>query len=273
MHYIRPIFITFLFVVFSSSAFAQTVARVGNKNITLKEFKQKYDEIKNKTINPPAPEVFLEDLIRFEVGVQEAEKSKLQNDPLVKEQVRQVLYKFLVEKAIGKKVEKIKVNEKEMRKYYKSNPEVRTSHILIEFAPNATAEQIETARKRAKEIFAEVQKSKRPFAELVKLYTDDTLSKNTGGDIGYQSRVTLIPTYYDMALKMKVGQIRGIVRSRYGFHIIKLTGKRAYAQANKRQIRAAVFDQKRKKIFDAYFKNLKRNYKINVKKSLVKNLK
>jgi len=150
-----------------------------------------------------------------------------------------------------------------MREYYKDNPEVRTSHILIEVAPGATKQQRETAKKRAEEIYAEVKKSKRPFEELVKLYTDDSLTKDFGGDIGFQSRVTLVPTYYDAAIGMKKDQIKGLIESRYGFHIIKLTDRRSYSSANKRQIRAAVFDQKRKKLFDQYFSQLKKQYKIS----------
>ncbi len=72
-------FAVFSLIIFSSSVSAQVVAKVGNKPITLKDFKIKYDEVKKQTINPPPPVVFLEDLIRYEVGVQEAEKQNLRN--------------------------------------------------------------------------------------------------------------------------------------------------------------------------------------------------
>ena len=256
-----------------NSSSAQVVATVGNSKITLDDFTKRYEEIKKQAINPPAPEVFLEDLIRYEIGLQEAEKLKIQEDPVVKEEIRRVIYKGMVEKSIGKSVENIKVNEAEMRKFYKDNPELRTSHILIEVKEGATPAQFSEAEKRATEIYNEVKKSNRPFEELVKLYTDDTVGKNTGGDIGYQSKVTLVPTYYDAANSMKLNEIRGLIRSRYGFHIIKLTGKRSYQQANKLQIRAAVFDEKRKVIFDKYFEGLKSKYPIKKDAKLIKNVK
>ncbi|MCB9027153.1 MAG: peptidylprolyl isomerase [Bdellovibrionaceae bacterium] len=248
--------------LYSIGSNAETVATVGNKTITLDDFKVKYEDIKKQAINPPEPKIFLEDLIRYEVGVQEAEKLKLAEDPIVKEELRKVIYKALIEKSIGTAVENIKINENEMRKYYRKNPEIRTSHILVEIKPGATAKQIGEAEKRAKEIYDEVRRSKRPFEELVKLYTDDNISKEMGGDIGYQSIVTLVPTYYTAAMNMKVGETKGLIRTRYGFHIIKLTGRREYSQANKRQIRAAVFDEKRKELFDKYFDGLKRKYTI-----------
>ena len=266
--------LTILFLcLFSLSIHAQVLATAGNKKITLNYFNDRYSKIKRQVINAPKPEVFLEDLIRYEIGLQEARKRKLENDPRVRQKMNEELYKGLIETSIGSTVQDIKVTEEEMKAYYKNNPEVKTSHILIEFPPGASEKQIAAARKRAREIYAKVKKSKRPFEELVKLYSDDTLSRAIAGDIGYQSRVTLVPTYYETALKMKTGQIRGLVRTRYGFHIIKLTGIRSYAEANKQQVRAAVFDTKRKEVFDQFFVRLKKNYKINVNRLALKKIK
>ncbi len=259
-----------LMASFAGAADKDVIAVVGTKQITVKEMNDKYVEVVKQTINPPSKELFLEDLVRYEMGVQEALKRNIQDDPMVKERVRQEYYKGLIEKELGKKVSEIKVNEKEMQEYYKTNPEIRTSHILVEYAADANDAQKKVARDRAAEIFEEVRKSKRPFEELVALYTDDALSKRTGGDVGWQSRVTLVPTYYDAALKMKVGEVKGLIETQYGFHIIKVTARRGYADANKSQIRAAVFDKKRKDLFDAYFAKLKGSYPVKVNKSLLR---
>jgi parvulin-like peptidyl-prolyl isomerase len=253
----KIIFCLSFVAIFSASAFAQViVATVGSKKITLEEFNKKYEEVKKNTINAPEPDVFLEDLVRYEMGLQEARQKKLDKDPIVQERFNQELYKALLEKQIGDEVSKITVSENEMQSYYKQNPELRLSHILIEYKPGASAEEKAEAKKRADEILAEVQKSKRPFEDLVKLYSDDSLSKNTGGDIQYQSRVTIVPPIYEAALKMKVGQVKGLIETQYGYHVIKLTGQRNYQQANKRQVRAAVFDFNRKKVFDKYFSTI-----------------
>jgi parvulin-like peptidyl-prolyl isomerase len=246
------------------------VATVGAKQITVKEFNEKYDEVVKQTINPPPKNLFLEDLVRYEMGVQEALKRGVAEDPIVKERVRQEYYKGLIEKELGKKIADIKVVDKEMQSYYQKNPEIRTSHILIEFRPDATAEQKKAAKDRATEIYSEVKKSKRQFEELVGLYSDDVLSKRTGGDIGWQTSVTLVPNYYQTALNMKVGEVKGLIETQYGFHIIKLTGKHSYNDANKRQIRAAVFEEKRKSIFDEYFARLRKQYPVKLNKDLSK---
>jgi peptidyl-prolyl cis-trans isomerase C/peptidyl-prolyl cis-trans isomerase D len=200
------------------------------------------------------------------MGVQEATKRKLEDDPIVKERIRQEVYKGLIERELGNKVQEIKVTDAEMQAYYKKNPEIRTSHILTEFRPDATAEQKKAARERATEIFNEVKKGKRTFEEYVGLYTDDVLSKRTGGDVGWQTGLTLVPAYYNTAMEMKLNEIRGLIETQYGFHVIKKTGVRSYSEANKRTIRAAVFDEKRKKIFDAYFAQLRKQYPVRTNK-------
>ncbi|OFZ16690.1 MAG: hypothetical protein A2Z20_01180 [Bdellovibrionales bacterium RBG_16_40_8] len=269
----REMFIAIFLGFFSLHANAQAVARVGSVQITLSDFKEKYADVKKQTINPPTPEAFLEDLIRFEIGVQEAEKMKLEKNPDVKERFRQELYKALLEKEVGKTVENIKVRDAEMREYYKKNPEIRSSHILIEFKADATPEQKEIAHKRALEIYDEVKKSKRSFEELVKLYSDDSLSKSAGGDIGYQNRISVVPTYYNALAKMKEGEISGPVQTLYGFHIIKMTGQRSFQDSNQRQVRVAVFDEKRKVLFDSYFKKLGSHYQVTKDEKLIKSLK
>lgn len=260
--------LTFAFLVLTQSAPAQTVvATVGEKKITLEDFNKRYQEVKDKTLNPPSKELFLEDLVRYEIGVQEAQKKNLQNDPIVAERIRQELYKGLIEKELGDAINKIEVKEDEMKEYYKKNPEVRTSHILIEVKPGATEKERAAAKKRADEIYDEVKKSKRPFEELVNLYTDDTASKGTGGDIGFQTPLTVVPEYYRVAEKMKVGEVRGLIETKLGFHIIKLTAKNSYEQSVKQRVRAAVFDEKRKKLFDDYFAKLKSKYPVKLSKS------
>jgi parvulin-like peptidyl-prolyl isomerase len=260
----------FILSVFAINASAQVVFTVGNSKVTVEEFKKRMKDYK-ETNNPPSTEQLLEDWIRFEVGVQEAIKEKLESDPQVKERFRQVMYNSLLEKTLGKKVEGIQINEADMKAYYRNNPEIRLNEIFIEYPAKATADQREIARKRANEIYEEVlkqSKAKRPFEDLVKLYSDDLATKDTGGDIGFQSRVTLL--FYDTVIKHKVGDIIGPIDSKQGFYIVKLAGKNTYEEADKRQIRAAVFDEKRSHLFNDYFDKLKKQYHIQVNKEALK---
>jgi peptidyl-prolyl cis-trans isomerase C/peptidyl-prolyl cis-trans isomerase D len=269
----RILLVCFLFM--TTASFAQkdsdVVATVGTKKITLGEFNKKYKDVVAQVLsNPPSRQVFLEDLVRYELGLQEAKKRGLEKDAIVQDQMNQAMYKGLLEKELGQKVQDSKVSDEEMKAWYAKNPQIRVSTILIEVKPGATEAQRIEARRRATEILAEIKSSKRPFEELVRLYSDDTTTKNLGGDVGWQSRITLNPAYYEAANKLKLNEVtQNLVEVAFGFHIIKLTGKRTFEEAPKREIRMAVFDEKRKVLFDKFFDSIKKNYQINVNPKLV----
>ena len=260
---------------FSFSANAQkgtdVIASVGSKKITLDEFNKKYAEVLSQSLaGAPTKKVFLEDLVRYEMGIQEAKKQGIEKDPAFLERVNQELYKVLLERELGKKVQESQVTEEDMKAWYAKNPQIRVSSILIEVKPGASEGQRAEARKRAEEILKEVKTSKRTFEELVWLYSDDTTTKALGGDIGWQSRITLNPRFYETAVKLKVNEITSsLVETPFGFHILKLTGRHSFEEATRREIRMGVFDEKRKQHFDNYFNGIKKNYSVNVNEKLL----
>ena len=78
-----PITVLALVTIFfaNTSVQAQVVAKVNDKNITLKEFNDKYEDIRNKVINPPTPKEFLEDLVRFERFMEDLKGSGISDIP------------------------------------------------------------------------------------------------------------------------------------------------------------------------------------------------
>lgn len=270
MHLLKLLAATSLLFCVAAIADSTVVATVGAKSITVDEFNKRYAQVQKQTVNPPAKKVFLEDLVRYEMGVQEAEKMGLEKDPIIAERMREELYKGLIEKELSARIDAIAVSEDEMKEYYKNAPEIRTSHILVEVKQNATPAERAIAKKRAEEIYAEVRKSKQPFEKLVKLYSDDISTKDKGGDTGYQSRMTVVPSYYDAALKLSLNAMTGVIETPFGFHIIKLTGKHLFAESQKRASRAAVFEKKRLAIFNDYFDKLKKKYKITTNADILK---
>lgn len=242
----------------------EVIAQVGNRTITKSDFNMKYRDVVQRTMNPPSKKQFLEDLIRFEIGVQEAEKANVRKDPIVQERINQEIYKALLEKKLSARIQKIRVTDAQMKAYYKSNPEIRTSHIFIAVKPGANAEEKAAGRKRATEIHQMVVKSKKKFPELVKLYSDDSVTKAHGGDLGWITSLNFVPEYYNAVKNLPNGQISDIIETPQGFHIIQVTGRKSYDDADKAQIRVAVFEMEKKKIFDAYFADLKKQYPVKV---------
>ena len=264
------IFIAFGFL--PSLVFGQTVFTVAGKKISAKEFKERYEFVRKNSVNPPSKDQFVQDWIKFEMGVKEAYSKNLNKSPEVIQAMEQVLYNALLEKEVGDRIQNIRVKESEMKAYYRNNPSVRTRHILISLKEDAASGAVKDAYQRATEVYKLAASKKKSFEDLVKLYSDDIPSKEMGGDIGYQSRVTLVPEYYAASLKLREGQVSKPFRTRYGFHIIKMIDRRSYNDADKSQVRAAVIDQKRNQVFDSYFKALKKKYPVSIDESVLKTI-
>lgn len=113
----------------------------------------------------------------------------------------------------------IKVTDKRLR-----IPEIRASHILISYTNKGKADTIK-AYIQAKLILDSLKHGGN-FSDLAKKYSNDTGSKNNGGDLGFFKRRRMVKPFDEAAFNLKnVGDLSGIVKTRYGYHIIKLTGK------------------------------------------------
>ena len=269
----KPILTSILMMLFCTAWGAKDsdiVAVIGKKSITLKEFNQKFQEIASKAVNPPTKEQFLEDLVRYEIGIQEGKKQNMQNDPLVRERIDQEIYKGLVEKHLAPKIKAYVPSETELRAWYDKFPEIESSHILVALKRNHNPSQYAEAKKRAEELYKEVVSSDKPFAELVNKLSDDDQTKMTGGSIGWQTSISLVPAYYNAILKTPVGKIAPLVETPYGFHIVKVTGRKEFSDANRGQLHAALIDEMRRKTFNEFFEKLKKSYPVSTKPALLK---
>ena len=86
----------------------------------------------------------------------------------------------------------------------------------------------------------------------------------------YQTKDKLDPAYYEAALKLRPGKVSGIVRSAFGYHIIKLTAVRPWDEADKAQIKRIIFDEKRNGLFEKYMAQLKSQSKVSTRAELLK---
>jgi parvulin-like peptidyl-prolyl isomerase len=251
---------------------ATELARVNSKVISLEEFNRRYAEnLKFFQHRTPGKAAVLEDVIKRELGVQEARRQGLDKDPEIQERINAVLFNALVERELGKDVEKIFVSDDEAREFYGRNPEIRTSHVFVAVPPGATAEQVKEAQERIQQIQREhLKPGKMSFAEVAQRFSEGVAAP-MGGDIDYQSRDKLDPAYYETALKLKSpGQVSGVVRTQFGFHIIKLTAIRPWTETDKAAVKRLVFEEKRNQLFEGYMKRLRAAAKVTVRSDLLR---
>lgn len=116
----------------------------------------------------------------------------------------------------------VKVTDKKERV-----PQIKASHILVSFnTPEGTTDSL-AALARVDSVMARL-KSGEDFAQLAILYSDDTGSKPNGGDLGFFERRQMVKEFDETAFDLNVGEVSGIVKTAYGYHIIKVTDKKAY---------------------------------------------
>jgi len=123
-----------------------------------------------------------------------------------------------------------RVDEEEKISYFESNisvfngEKVKVSHILIDTTKLKTAAELENAKQKIEEIKEEIDNGA-DFAETAREYSTCPSAKD-GGDIGfYQKNGTLVEELAEVTFSMKVGEISEPVKTQFGYHIIKVTGK------------------------------------------------
>jgi peptidyl-prolyl cis-trans isomerase D len=121
----------------------------------------------------------------------------------------------------------VDVSEEEIKAHYEANIEefvvqsqVKARHILIRVPPDAGPEKTEQARKKAAEVLAKAEKGD-DFAELAKQYSEGPTAKK-GGDLGFFPRGRMIKEFEDAAFSLKPGELSPVVRTQFGFHVIKV---------------------------------------------------
>ncbi len=98
-----------------------------------------------------------------------------------------------------------------------NEPEKRHGrHILIPVGKDDAA-----AKKQAEEVLAQARSGK-DFGALAKQYSQDPGSADKGGDLGWADRNQFVGPFADALFSMSVGEIRGPVKTQYGYHIIRL---------------------------------------------------
>jgi peptidyl-prolyl cis-trans isomerase D len=140
--------------------------------------------------------------------------------------------------------QRVTVTPAEIDRYYNQNiqqfqtPEqVRASHILLKTEGKNEAD----VRKLAEEVLAKV-KANGDFAALAKQYSEDT-SKDQGGDLGLFGRGRMVPEFDTAAFAMQPGQVSDLVKTQFGFHIIKVTERKDATTTPLDQVRAQIQQQ------------------------------
>lgn len=103
--------------------------------------------------------------------------------------------------------------------------EVEASHILFRVDPSATLEEKKSVYKKALKVREEAVKGA-DFAELARRYSEDPSVQNNNGYLGYFGAFYMVYPFEKAAYETVVGEISMPVETQFGYHLIKVTGRR-----------------------------------------------
>jgi peptidyl-prolyl cis-trans isomerase C len=127
---------------------------------------------------------------------------------------------------------RIQPNEAECRRYFEEHRKsfqeplrLRASHLFLAAPDGYPAEVIETKRMLIDQLFKRLANGE-SFSALVAEFSEDDATKKRGGDLGYFAEERMLPVIFDAAQQLHPGETSAPVRSRLGFHLIRLTESR-----------------------------------------------
>lgn len=143
--------------------------------------------------------------------------------------------------------EKITITDRQIEDYYEfgidafSQPkQVRARHILFKLSQDASPEQDETVKQKANKVLEEARKETN-FDALARKYSEGP-TKETGGDLGYFSEGQMVDTFEEAAFKLKAGEISDLVRTQFGYHIIKVEDIKEEHTKDLNEVRDQIMD-------------------------------
>jgi peptidyl-prolyl cis-trans isomerase SurA len=168
----------------------------------------------------------------------------------------------------------VKAEEKNLRDFYQKNIEryqskesYRPAHILFAIPKEATSEDIREIRKKCQKVLDKI-KGGEDFGEMALLYSEDASSKDRG-DLGFFKNGELLPAFEKEALRLQVGEVSGIVRTDFGFHIIKLIDRRGGGslpfEEVMEKVKADYFEKEMEKAFRQFLTTLREKSVIEIK--------
>jgi len=242
------------------------IAVIGKYTLTkekyriIKEYMQEKYDVK---LDPEQEQEFLEYLINRKLMALEAREKGYAEKTDVKikyewdfdDIVSHDFYKDNIEA-------KSKVTASDARDYYNKNKsdfvEVKAQHILIK------------NKDLAKSIYKKIIGGE-SFDDLAKKYSEDEVTKSSGGNLGYFTKGMMVKEFEDAAFALGKDQVSEPIKTIYGYHIIKVLDKRQISfEESKDKIINMVQNKKLKNKFDSVLNELKSKYKVLINEDVYK---
>ena len=223
----KKIIVLLLIITGVQSTFAQkdaVIMEIDGKPVTKSEFLQIY--LKNNP-NPKFDKASLDEYVemftKFKLKVAEAEKLGYDTIPKLKKE----LDGYRKQLALPYLIDSMENQAMVAQAYDRIQNEVRASHILIRVDANASPKDTLIAYNRIMSLKARIEKGE-DFAAVAKMKngSEDPSAASNGGDLGFFTAFQMVYPFEEKAFTTQIGQVSYPFRTRYGYHIVKVTDKR-----------------------------------------------
>lgn len=250
--------------------------------ITLGEFNKAWGDPDNKS-KYKTKEELLENMLKERILVQRARQIGLEEDENVSSQIKSAIEQIRKEREEKIKIntqqalidavmkveiyDKVKLTEEEITEYYEENKdafikdeEYHLRHILVETQEEA-------------EVVLEKIRGGADFAELAKERSIGP-SGEKGGDLGFIARGRTVKPFEDAAFALKPGEISEVVKTQFGYHIIKLEEISPERQKTLEEVKVEIefilLPEKQQQAFTRWLSSLKDEYNVQIKEELLR---
>lgn len=213
-----------LLILLSLPAVAQdeVLVTIDNQPVMRSEFERVYhknNSIQGLEIKSPAE--YLELFINFKLKVHEARQLGYDTVFAYRKELEgyrdQLAKPYLQNRSL--------IDKLLQEAYYRTVNEVSASHIMVKLSPNPSPEDTFKAYTRAMEIRNRLLAGEL-FEKIAREESDDPSAKNNEGYLGWFSAFAMVLPFENAAYSLQQGEFSNPVRSRYGYHIVRLNGKR-----------------------------------------------
>lgn len=247
----------------------KVVIKIGDGGITDKEIKEEFDmlpdQLKALVSTKEGKKQFIDSLVTREIIYHEAKSKGFDKNEKVLQDLEKLKKRLIIEAFLREAIKfDEKVDDKILKDFYKKHekdfmaPEkVHAKHILVK------------DKKLADEIAEKLKKDPGQFEKLAQEHSIDSSGKN-GGDLGFLEKGTLVPEFEAALDKMKKeGEISPVVKTNYGYHIIKFVKREKGTIPSfdevKDEVKEMYLKENQRAIFDKVVSDLKNKYKIEIK--------
>jgi len=253
----------------------EAIAKVNNRSITVGAFETKLGRIAHlpgkDLSNIDQKKALLNEMINEELLYQAALKEGIIDNS---ERLRREVAREYLNSRMGK--ERYEPTEDEIKDYYDKKKDelerVRVSHILIKPDKPGDPASEKAALAKTEALLAKIRKEgdKADFAKYARENSQDEATKVRGGDLFFFDRKKMVPEFSAAAFGLqKVGDVSPIVKTQYGYHIVKLMGEQRGLDFFRHSIKWQIAQEKQKGKSDDLFETLRDKASVKIYENML----